>query len=563
MRAWRWSSTPAASGTWSSARWRGWGRGSPRAERYIACAMSGSCRRKPAAASTPRSSSRVRRGTSSGSADSQAATVAVSSSGLRPCWSGSSMASRNQARSSEMRRGRSVVAGGRHGSSPDRRSGTPGGRVRAIWRAPSQSGRGWTSSRMVTSPVIPSGGAPESLTTLLCKDIFAFGHGRRSRAHHTAGQPARGPRDGAHRPARDARLRAPDPAPAARPAAPARPADRDAGGGAAGGELGHDVVPPAPAREVRLLRAGGGRQGAREAVAGDVAVHELGDGARRPRAHRGRACAELGRPPALRRPDHAVARGPARRRARVAAGGRVRRRHGPDDRRGAREAARGRRGPRAPVPAARHRRRRGARQRAAGHARALRVPQPGRTAVRVPPLLRENAGFRRFWASPTVSLAGDHITLLALPLVGVLALHAGPGRMGLLTAAAWAPSLVLSLHAGAWVDRTGHVRATMIAADLGRAALLVTVPIAWALGALSFAQLVVVAFAAGALGTFATVAYGAVYASLVERERLVEAGPPLHAGPAPPPAGRPRARGGARGGGGPPRGPAPPPACVR
>ena len=144
--------------------------------------------------------------------------------------------------------------------------------------------------------------------------------------------------------------------------------------------------------------------------------------------------------------------------------------------------------------------------------------------MRIPPLLRESAGFRRFWASQTVSLAGDQVSLLALPLVGVLALHAGPGRMGVLTAAAWAPSLVFSLHAGAWVDRTDHVRETMIAADLGRAALLVTVPVAWALGVLTFGQLVAVAFAAGALGAFATVAYGSVYASLVARERLVEAG---------------------------------------
>jgi MFS family permease len=144
--------------------------------------------------------------------------------------------------------------------------------------------------------------------------------------------------------------------------------------------------------------------------------------------------------------------------------------------------------------------------------------------VRLPPLLRQSAGFRRFWASQTVSLAGDQVSLLAIPLVGVLALHAGPGKMGLLTAAAWAPCLLLSLHAGAWVDRTGRVREAMIAADLGRAALLVTVPVAWALGVLTFAQLVVVAFAAGSLGTIATVAYGAVYASLVEREQLVEAG---------------------------------------
>jgi MFS family permease len=144
--------------------------------------------------------------------------------------------------------------------------------------------------------------------------------------------------------------------------------------------------------------------------------------------------------------------------------------------------------------------------------------------VRVPPLLRENAGFRRFWCSQTVSIAGDHVTLLALPLVAVLALHAGPAQMGILTAAGWAPNLFLSLHAGAWVDRTGRLRETMIAADLGRAALLVTVPVAWALGALTLAQLVVVAFAAGALGAFATVAYASVYPALVERERLVEAG---------------------------------------
>jgi len=144
--------------------------------------------------------------------------------------------------------------------------------------------------------------------------------------------------------------------------------------------------------------------------------------------------------------------------------------------------------------------------------------------VRVPPLLRENAGFRRFWCSQTVSIAGDHVTLLALPLVGVLALHAGPAQMGILTAAGWAPNLFLSLHAGAWVDRSGRLRETMIAADLGRAALIVTVPVAWAMGALTLAQLVVVAFAVGALGAFATVAYASVYPALVERERLVEAG---------------------------------------
>jgi MFS family permease len=144
--------------------------------------------------------------------------------------------------------------------------------------------------------------------------------------------------------------------------------------------------------------------------------------------------------------------------------------------------------------------------------------------VPVPALLRQDACFRRFWCSQTASLAGDQVSMVAIPLAGVLVLHAGPAGMGLLTAAGWAPNLLLSLHAGAWVDRSGRPREAMIAADLGRAALLVTIPAAWVLGVLSFAQLVAVAFAVGALGALASVAYGSLYGVLVERERLVEAG---------------------------------------
>jgi MFS family permease len=144
--------------------------------------------------------------------------------------------------------------------------------------------------------------------------------------------------------------------------------------------------------------------------------------------------------------------------------------------------------------------------------------------MRVPALLREDARFRAFWCGQTASLAGDQIGLVALPLTGVIALHAGPGAMGLLTAAGWLPSLLLSLHAGAWVDRSGHRREAMIAADLGRAGLLATVPVAAALGVLTFAQLAIVAFLAGALGALASVATSSLYAALVPRERLVEGG---------------------------------------
>ena len=93
-------------------------------------------------------------------------------------------------------------------------------------------------------------------------------------------------------------------------------------------------------------------------------------------------------------------------------------------------------------------------------------------AVVLPPLLRSNANFRRFFVGQSVSLLGDQITAIALPLTAVLALHATAGQMGVLTTAYLVPNLLLALHAGAWVDRRGRRREVMIATDIGRALLI-------------------------------------------------------------------------------------------
>src|SRR5215472_1485558 len=106
--------------------------------------------------------------------------------------------------------------------------------------------------------------------------------------------------------------------------------------------------------------------------------------------------------------------------------------------------------------------------------------------------------FLKLWTGYTVSVFGSKITLLALPLTAVLALHATPLQMGLLAAAGTAPYLVLSLFAGVWVDRRRR-RPLMIAADLGRAALLLSVPLAAALDTLRIEQLYAVALATGSL----------------------------------------------------------------
>ena len=140
----------------------------------------------------------------------------------------------------------------------------------------------------------------------------------------------------------------------------------------------------------------------------------------------------------------------------------------------------------------------------------------------LPDLLR-GVAFRRFWIGQTISLVGDQVTLVALPLTAILVLHATPAEMGYLTAAATVPNLVFSLHAGAFVDRRGHRRRTMILADLARAAVIAAVPILYALDRLSIDQLYVIAFATGLFSVLFTVSYPALFSSLVEQESYIEA----------------------------------------
>jgi MFS family permease len=123
---------------------------------------------------------------------------------------------------------------------------------------------------------------------------------------------------------------------------------------------------------------------------------------------------------------------------------------------------------------------------------------------------------------------GDQITLLALPLTAVLVLHAGAAQMGYLGAAALVPNLLFSLHAGALVDRRGRRRQKMIAADIGRAALLATIPLASALDRLTLGQLYVVAFLVGTLSVLFSVSDSALFVAIVPRERYVEGNSLIH-----------------------------------
>ena len=106
------------------------------------------------------------------------------------------------------------------------------------------------------------------------------------------------------------------------------------------------------------------------------------------------------------------------------------------------------------------------------------------------PLWR-NRSFVRVWAAATVSIFGSLITRIALPLVAILVLGSGALEVAVLRGLDLGATLVFGLVAGAWVDRLRR-RPVLIWADLGRAALLGSVPIAFALGVLGFPQLLVV-----------------------------------------------------------------------
>src|SRR5262249_3170001 len=146
-----------------------------------------------------------------------------------------------------------------------------------------------------------------------------------------------------------------------------------------------------------------------------------------------------------------------------------------------------------------------------------------RRRLRLPGLLQENPPFRRFFTGQAISLLGDQVTLIALPLAAVLAVGADAAPMGYLTAAAPVPNLLFSLPFGAWVDRRWWHREAMIAADVGRAVLVAAIPIAYALDMLSLNLLYVVAFLTGSLSVLFFVSYNNLFVALVPRERYLDA----------------------------------------
>lgn len=137
-------------------------------------------------------------------------------------------------------------------------------------------------------------------------------------------------------------------------------------------------------------------------------------------------------------------------------------------------------------------------------------------------VLRRYRDFRWLFAGNSVSLLGSSVTTVALPLTAVVYLHASAVQMGLLSAAALLPHLILALPAGVWVDRVPY-RCLLVLADLAQMLLLGLVPVLAVLGVLRIWQLFVVAAAAGACNVFEMVTAPSFTPRLVPRQQLLPA----------------------------------------
>lgn len=135
--------------------------------------------------------------------------------------------------------------------------------------------------------------------------------------------------------------------------------------------------------------------------------------------------------------------------------------------------------------------------------------------------LWQHRDFLKIWAAQSAGLLGAEITTLALPLTAATLLNASAFQMGLLRASQQLPFLLLSLLAGVCIDRIRR-RPVLLYADLGRALLLLWVPLAAIWGVLGLRQLYGVAFGIGICTVCFEIAHLAYIPSLLPRTQLLE-----------------------------------------
>ena len=135
--------------------------------------------------------------------------------------------------------------------------------------------------------------------------------------------------------------------------------------------------------------------------------------------------------------------------------------------------------------------------------------------------LWSHSDFLKLWSGQTISEFGSQVSQLAIPWVALVTLQASAFEVATLGTVEFLPFVLFTLPAGVWVDRMRR-RSILVAGDLGRAVLLTSIPVAYALGDLTLAQLYVVSFLVGIHTVFFDVAYQSYLPAIVERDSLIE-----------------------------------------
>jgi MFS family permease len=130
--------------------------------------------------------------------------------------------------------------------------------------------------------------------------------------------------------------------------------------------------------------------------------------------------------------------------------------------------------------------------------------------------------FRWLWRAYAVSAYGSGLGFGALPLLAVLVLHAGPAQVSALSAIGPAVGALIAVPLGPWVEFR-RKRPVMVAMDLSRFAVMMTIPLAYAIGVLSFWQLMVVSAVVAAAKIAFNAASGAYLKALVAPDDLLVA----------------------------------------
>lgn len=142
--------------------------------------------------------------------------------------------------------------------------------------------------------------------------------------------------------------------------------------------------------------------------------------------------------------------------------------------------------------------------------------------------LWRHADFLRLWSAQIASAFGSRITRTVLPIIAILTIKATPTEIAVLSALTVAPGTIVGLFAGGSVDRSAK-RPILVGADLVRALLIFSVPVAFWMGALSMPQLYVVAAAVGAATALFRIADHSFLPTVVGKDRLVEGNSKLEA----------------------------------